>query len=377
MDTGHPGFAPRLVCPMTHAPLEPMSLHRAEEVCGTRLEPQRRSLSAAGKSSRPIGRTEFVLLSDDRTRAYPIVDGIPIVLGPEALTTATDAPMVDLCARQYAEAYLEMEFYSAEATRHVESESDAECTPEFISLSKVPQSAVATFPNPPSVWIDAVYDCLSQHDAYAHLLPIVGKRVLHLGGKGGSTVRLLVAGAAEAWLVTPVLEEARYAMDLATALGVASQLNCVVGIAEELPLAAESIDAIYVGGSFHHMQPDMVGVSVRRILAPGGRFAAVEPWRSPFYSIGTGVLGKREKNAFCRPLTSLSIDGFRRTFPDVRVVHHGALSRYALLAASKFHIDSTLRRSWKVQSADDRIASLWSPLRDRGSSVVVLASKPL
>jgi len=366
-----------LVCPITAAPLVLMSLEAAETMCGNRFEPQPRSLSAAGKESKPIGRTDLILISNDRERAYPIVDGIPILLAPEALTPEADAPIVDLCARQYAEAYLEMEFYSAEATRYATSDSDLHGTPDFVSLSQVPQSAISTFPNPPALWIDAIYDCLSQHDAYSHLLPINGKRVLQLGGKGGSAVKLLVAGAAEAWLITPVLDEARFAIGLATALGVGSRLKCVVAIAEELPLAAESFDAIYVGGSFHHMQPDMVGVSVRRILAPGGRFAAVEPWRSPFYSIGTGVLGKREKNAFCRPLTSLSIDGFRRTFPDVRVVHHGALSRYALLAASKFHIDSTLRRSWKVQSADDRIASLWSPLRDRGSSVVVLASKPL
>src|SRR5574338_619544 len=36
-----------------------------------------------------------------------------------------------------------------------------------------------------------------------------------------------------------------------------------------------------------------------RVLAPEGRFAAVEPWRGPLYGIGTALLGKRDRRVRC------------------------------------------------------------------------------
>src|SRR5690606_33674889 len=112
-----------------------------------------------------------------------------------------------------------------------------------------------------------------------------------------------LGGAAEAWVVTPMLGEIRCAMALAEAAGVSDRLRSAVAVGEELPFAAESFDGIYCGGCLHHMQTEIALPEISRVLAPGGAFAAVEPWRAPLYAIGTRIFGKRERGAFCRPLT--------------------------------------------------------------------------
>jgi len=54
-----------------------------------------------------------------------------------------------------------------------------------------------------------------------------------------------------------------------------------------VPFAARSMDIAIVQGGLHHL-PELPGdldrtvAEVARILAPGGRFVAVEPWRTPF-----------------------------------------------------------------------------------------------
>src|SRR5258707_15333407 len=64
-----------------------------------------------------------------------------------------------------------------------------------------------TFPEPKEVWIDCVPDCKAQYDASLHLGEIAGKRMLQLGGKGIHAVKFLLGGAAEAWVLTPMLGE--------------------------------------------------------------------------------------------------------------------------------------------------------------------------
>jgi len=55
--------------------------------------------------------------------------------------------------------------------------------------------------------IDAVYDCGGQWDAYNHLAPIRGKRVLQVGGKGIHAIKFILAGVKEAWLLSPMIGE--------------------------------------------------------------------------------------------------------------------------------------------------------------------------
>jgi SAM-dependent methyltransferase len=187
-------------------------------------------------------------------------------------------------------------------------------------------------------------------------------------------VKLLLAGAAEAWTISPMIGEARCAMALARAIGVADRLRCVTGIGEELPFADAVFDAVYSGGCVHHMTTQNAVPEAARILRPGGVFAAVEPWRAPPYAIGTKFLGKRE-SVHCRPLTEERVAPLRSSFAKVRVVRHGTLTRYPLLALEKLGLRCALTTVWRIHRGDDALCSLVPGLRRWGSCAALLAMK--
>jgi uncharacterized protein YbaR (Trm112 family)/SAM-dependent methyltransferase len=364
-----------LVCPETKVALELCRIEEAEERARTPLVARADALNTKGKLRKPVGRTPWVLIREDRASAYPVVDGIPILLVPEALKAADRQRAADLTQARYAEAYEEMDFYNAvadeEARRIAGSESDAVIAPA-IGISQAEKDA---FPHPRGRWIDAVYDCAAEWDAYQHLSPIRSKRVVQLGGKGGHAAKFLLAGASEGWTVTPMLGEALCARALADRAGIGDRLRCVVAIAEELPFRSETVDAIYSGGCLHHMQTAMALPEAARVLREGGKFAAVDPWRAPLYALGTKVLGKREPGVYCRPLTKARVEPLWGAFGKARVVQHGTLTRYPLLALSKFGVSCSLSVAWYCMQADDAVCSLLPGLRRMGSSVAVLGSK--
>ncbi len=62
--------------------------------------------------------------------------------------------------------------------------------------------------------------------------------------------------------------------------------RCSVGDCRDLPYETGSQDVVVVQGGLHHLESradvERVLREVDRVLAPGGRFCAVEPWRTPF-----------------------------------------------------------------------------------------------
>jgi uncharacterized protein YbaR (Trm112 family)/SAM-dependent methyltransferase len=364
-----------LVCPETKRSLSLCSVEEAERRMGASLVARRPSLNAKGQVARIWGRTSSVLLRDDQQCAYPVVDGIPVLLVPERLTGPERQQDFNLLDAKYAEAYEEMEFYDRVATEEASHIADSDLYRAAARIAELPEAERRRFPHPREVWLDAVYDCAAQWDAYLEIAPIEGKRVAQLGGRGLHAVKFLLAGAAEAWVVSPMVGEMRYAMALASAFGVEARLRCVVAVAEELPFATDSLDALYAGGCLHHMSEGLALPEAGRALGPDGVFAAVEPWRAPLYGIGTKLLGKRELGVYCRPLTPTRMQPLSTAFRSSRVVHHGALTRYLLLALSKFGLNSRLSVVWNLNVADDAICSVFPGLRGTGSSVAVLGRK--
>ena len=364
-----------LVCPATKRPLELLRFEDAEERAGAKLVPRADTLNTKGTIAPPAGKTDWVLLRDDDICAYPVVDGIPILLAPEALTPLAHQTPFDLTAERYAEAYEEMEFYNASAGSITEKLSQK--GPEEIFPSEIFATAEdkLSFPAPWDRWVDAVYDSAAQWDAYEHLSPIREKTVLQLGGSGSHAVKFAMAGAAEAWSVTPMLGEAKFARALAESVGVGQQVISVVAVAEELPIKSDTIDAIFAGGCLHHMQTELAVPEAERVLRKGGKFAAVEPWRAPLYAIGTKVLGKREKDVYCRPLTKQRVDPMSKSFSSSRIIQHGTLTRYPLLALNKFGIDFKKSLPWYVVKIDDAVCSVIPGMRGMGSSIAVLGTK--
>ncbi len=360
-----------LACPETKQKVVSHPLKEAERMLpgGAHFAPR------ASAGAKPFGSTPLVLLREDRMCAYPIVEGIPILMVPERLTAAAEPGSFDLSDPKYAEAYEEMTHYNEVATREVENIKVSQTYKCVEPVMHASAQELASFPHPRHVWLDATYDCAAQWDAYAHVAPMPGKRVLQLGGKGIHAAKFLLAGAAEAWVATPMLGEAQCALALARAAGLGNRLRSVVAVAEELPFTAESFDVVYSGSCMHHTVTALAFPEIVRVLRAGGKFGALDPWRTPLWRIGTKVFGKREKNVYCRPMTEVRVQPLRQSFRRAQVVHHGALTRYPLLALSKLGIASRMSTVWWLNHLDDSFSSAVPGLRGLGSSVALLGEK--
>ncbi len=363
-----------LVCPLTKLGLVRMSRKKAEESMGGPFRTRSDLVNAKGGISNPAGVTDEVLVREDLHLAYPIVDGIPILLAPESIGVGDAVTSFDLKDPRYAEAYEEMDFYNATATDELEKVEKHGVETVLLRELAAGESERNAFPAPRHTWIDSLHDGLAQWDAYEHLGNLTGKRLLQLGGSGSHAIKFAIAGGAESWLLTPMLGEARFAVQLADSAGVGERFHAVVGIAEEPPFASASFDGIYAGGCLHHMVTPLALPEAARILRDGGKFAAVEPWRAPFYGIGTRLLGKRE-DAYCRPLTSERLEPLESAFKSISLIRHGTITRYPLIALEKFGVPMSRVVPWYAGKIDDAVCSILPGLRRMGSSIAILGSK--
>jgi SAM-dependent methyltransferase len=358
------------ICPQTKLPLRPMSLDKAKEALGSANIVPRTNAEPA-----PFGVTATMMVRSDGGCAYPVVDGIPILLAPEQITPADRPQHFDLEDVKYAEAYEEMTFYNEVAKGEAGAIQQSQAYSCIEPILRLPPSERGTFPEPKEAWIDCVPDCKAQYEASRFLGSVAGGRFLQLGGKGNHAVKWLLAGAGEAWLVTPMLGEVYCSVALAKEAGVLDRLRCVVGVAEEIPLVDNFFDAVHSGGCVHHMTTELAMPEIARILKPGGKFSCMDPWRAPFYAIGTKILGKRETSVFCRPLTRERVAPLFTSFSDAQKVQYGTLTRYPAIALSKFGINVPFRMMWQLYRVDDMVCS-WIPgLRNFGSSVALFATK--
>lgn len=363
-------FDPDLLrCPITGLKLNVCTLAEAEGRVGE-LQLAKRTFSAK-QNATPAGRTEQVLLREDLKCAYPIVNGIAILLAPEMLCPEGHVQSFDLTDPQYAEAYEEMQLCNHIACQEGGDIGESE---SYLNVTKVQsEKARASFPNPRDSWLDATFDCAAQWDAYTHLAPIQDQRMMQLGGKGRHAVKFAMGGASEGWIVTPMLQEASYGVELAKRMGVEKQCHAVVAVAEELPFPEKSFDRVFSGSSVHHMVTEIALPEISRIMTPEGKFAAYDPWRAPLYTIGTKLIGKRQPNLYCRPLTKQRIAPFGKTFADTQVIQHGTITRYPLIALFKFGINVPIGVVWTLNKIDDAICSVIPGFRGMGSSVALLA----
>jgi SAM-dependent methyltransferase/uncharacterized protein YbaR (Trm112 family) len=356
-----------LVCPITRQLLTGPS--PVEDVTGLGL--RRRPTDPP---TSPLPGAEHLLLREGQRFAYPVVEGVPILLGPEALVRGPAADeVVNLRDARYAESYEEMEFYTGEADKHDIATHPTETVSVVREVAAMPHDQRGRYPYPPRNWVTHTFDNMAAWDAARHVAPVEGKRVIQIGGGGGDAVKMLVAGAAEAWLATPVLAEALFAARFAEYVGVRDRLHTVVAIGEELPIATGTFDIVYWSGSLHHTVTALAFAESERILKEGGKFAAVDPWRAPLYALGTKIFGKREEEVFCRPITRERLNGLS-VFREHEVIQHGALLRYGLIAADKLGLKVSQRELWRLLKADDRLSDRLG-LRRFGSSVAILATK--
>ena len=326
-----------------------------------------------GRPARPWSGSAFpwsqLALRDDGKVLYPVSDsGIPILLAPDALYRDDVDIEIDLSDAYYAEAYEEMQHYNTVAEQEA-SRADAAASARIVE----PLINAVGSPLGDPVWIQGVLDAAAHRSCYEHLANVVpGGRVAQIGGRGVHAVKFLLSGAAEAWAISPMIGELVNTIHLAKSVDVADRLRVVCAIGEQLPFRDGSLDAIFIGASLHHMVVHDALEEIRRALRPGGKFAASEPWKSPGYDLGTKILGKRDRNVHCRPLDSNRLNSeMLETFRYSEVRHHGAFSRYGMIAASKAGFQLSVRTGLRFTDAIDR--AIPHRMVDRfGSSVAIL-----
>ena len=365
---------PDLVCPST---TESLQLIQSAELANTEYVPIERT----GKDADPFGITKSLLVTADRSRVYPVVDGFPVLMAPEVNVKRDDLhnyDSVDLNDPRYAEAYEEMTVYNKICECMVKDASagvkDTGIMGPMAALTPETDHDVTSFPRPETLWIDAKHDSIGQLEAYDYLAPLKDQVFLQLGGSGSHAVKALVAGAKNGYLLTPMIGEAKVAMYLAKQYGVESGLGCVIAVGEELPFAAESIDLVYSGGCFHHMRLNYTAKELHRILKKGGRFSGVDPWKTPLHTIGTNIIGKREKSVFCKPITAERLQPMIDQFTDFKVTRHGPFLRYMFLALEKLGIQLSVKSMLKIARLDDSIGK-FTKLERYGGSIMLAGTK--
>lgn len=369
-------FIDYLVCPAKHRSLKIVQLASGD----SRGRGDLAAIPRKGAETKPFGATERLMFVEDGTYAYPVIDEIPVLLAPEKLVDKEQAighPAINLNDPKYEEAYEEMEFYNyvgEERRKSASADNVNSVMGPLVGYSDI-ETIAATFPKPADIWIDARHDSLSQFEAYLYLAPVCDKVFMQLGGSGSHSVKALLAGAKQAFLLTPMLGEARFAMQLAANFNVADRLACVLGIGEELPFANSSIDLIYSGGCFHHMRLENVASQLHRVLKEGGKFSGVDPWKTPLHTVGTKVIGKRETSVYCRPITAERLAPIQARFHDMIVNRHGPFLRYVFLGLEKAHITLSTPTMMKVMYFDDLLGWPLS-LKDKyGGSLVIAGTR--
>jgi SAM-dependent methyltransferase len=143
----------------------------------------------------------------------------------------------------------------------------------------VPEPLRASFPDPASLWIarQPTSRRASWYWEWAYLAPMQGKRVLQLGGDGEYVIKFVLAGAAQGYCLDPSRETLKLGHRKAEAYGVADRIEFVCGIAEDLPFADDSLDAVYGNAVLHHTLVDLAAREIYRVLRPGGRASFHDP----------------------------------------------------------------------------------------------------
>lgn len=352
---------PVLACPLTHAILERVALDDAVAELGPNLAP-------AGDLRREP--PTHVWTATDLRWAYPERDGIPMLMAPERLFPEGEGPVVDLSAPPWSEAWEEMATYGTHYPSEVRQKIVRSEAALLADRSALPDDAKASWPEPMERWAGAGTHAHASWIARRHLAPLVGKHFLQVGGTGMHALTMLALGAESAVAVSPVLEEALLCREIAEASGLSDRLVVACAIAEQLPLASNAVDRVFVGSVMHHTVTSQAFPETARVLRPGGRFASVDVYESPLYGLGIRVFGKKQRDVHCLPMTQERLAP-SKVFEECEISYHGAVLSYPMTVMQRLGRPVSAERSRRWTQREDRWARQ-VPALERLASVVVV-----
>ncbi|MCI0342043.1 MAG: class I SAM-dependent methyltransferase [Planctomycetales bacterium] len=208
--------------------------------------------------------------------------------------------------------------------------------------------------------------------ALAALGDVAGKRVLDLGGGGGSAAVVLAGRGARVLVADVSRASLKLARQQATKFGVGDRVAAAAGDGLRLPLRDGSADRILGIGVLHHLgEPAAAGREVRRVLAPGGRAAFAEPLAgNPFLALARRSLPYRKKHRTEgeRPMTRADV----RAFLDA--AGGGTAEGFQLLSMVRRLLRNTGRSRLSVralEALDRALFALCPPLRRWARYVVI------
>jgi SAM-dependent methyltransferase len=197
---------------------------------------------------------------------------------------------------------------------------------------------------------------------------VQGRHILDYGcGHGMAAVLLARRGALvtafdlSGWYVHEALQRAK-------ANAVTERVRCVQASAESLPFADHTFDAVWGNAILHHLDLDVAGAELARVLKPEGVAIFCEPWgENPLLEFARRRVpypGK-DRSRDERPLRERDLQPLRRHFRKVEWQPHQLLTM--------------ARRLWprlpfqpSLQRADEVLFRRFPPLR-RWCRYVVLA----
>jgi ubiquinone/menaquinone biosynthesis C-methylase UbiE len=205
---------------------------------------------------------------------------------------------------------------------------------------------------------------LENHFILSRMGDLRGKRLLDIGaGLGESSVYFALQGTQVTMTdISPGM--VRTGRELARRYGV--EIEGIVSEAEDLGVAAESFDYVYIANTIHHVRDrDALFQKIHRALKPGGRFFSYDPLAynpaiNVYRRIATEVRTEDES-----PLTVADLRLARRYFPNVQ---HREFWISTLLLFVKYYaldrVHPNQDRYWKrILRESPESLRWWMPLR--------------
>lgn len=119
--------------------------------------------------------------------------------------------------------------------------------------------------------------CL-EADVYDRLLGLDRKHILELGCGNAVITRDIATGGPDRMITALEVDEIAHEKNLQ--ITDLPNVTFVLGGAEDIPLADESVDVVFMFKSLHHVPIDLMGSAMReiqRVLKPNGRLYVSEP----------------------------------------------------------------------------------------------------
>ena len=353
------------VHPTTHEPLIALDIGPAEDLLGEELRP---TVPTPLCHRRP----ESVLVAAGSKTAFPVVDGIPILLEPEMMSASgVRAASCSLDEALYADVYEEMCFYDNWAAAEVESRCFQDDLEFLRALAR--EQVDLEFPFPSYKWLRPSPALGGEHQMLKSISPVEEKVCLQIGGRGVEGAALAIAGSAAVLVISPMAEELRYGRLLAQRIGLDDRMHFCCGLAEMIPLPDASVDRVISRHSMHHTRLGRAISQIERTLSPGGKFASIDVWRAPLYDLGIRLFGKMTPGVNCQPLSEERLAEISLDKLDLRETSHGALLRYPLAVLQRMGYMPSGATCERLSSFEDRLATR-SRVVSRQRSMVCLAA---